>query len=231
MAADVKAPRIVRETTNMERAAKAAAIRENRSVPEASFVDPDLIDNSLGELQVARVFMAAADNFLDEIRLWVRRDGFAPNAALCEQVDHAVTLLSEADDKIGHADDRLRTALDHSLVICARQLQGCSDPQRFAAAMHHYRMTYLMGQGFYLLNYPGDDGDFTAFEPEWDKHVADCRNAARAVLRTPASSAADMAQKQVVIDQQEAIFWDADEVAEFTRALIADAIAFAGGAA
>lgn len=225
MAADVKHPRIHREITNMERAALTAKFLDQRAACDQATLD--LFQNSLDDIRIARTFMDAADNYLDQIRRWVRPDGVAPNRSLCKVADNAQTLLYEAGDKFGAVYSRVDAALGQALQIWRRS----SERFKFTRAMDAYRTAYLTAQGFYLLNHPGPEADTNAFYADWELLVMETVARARTVLLTPASSPADMVDKQMVIDQQEAQNWPGADVANYTRQLIADAIAFAGGAA
>lgn len=226
MAADVKAPRIVRETTNMQ---DAAAAMRARCAPRSSFhhVDPDLIDNALADLEVADTFLDAAERYWDEVNEWVKPQGFGPNRALHQEVGRGLLIMQEGGDRIGVARERLRTVLDQAMSLRRRAIDG----RPFAEAMDRYRNAYLEGQGYYLLNIGKDRRWSQKHQDRFDAIVVTTYSYAVDVLTTPASSAADIALKQIVIEQQRAFEWGGNTVAAYTRQLVADALAFAGGAA
>lgn len=229
MAADVlQAPRIARNITNMEVAAAAARARR---APAGAHVDPDLIDNALADLEVARIFLDATENYHDELNAWLNPKGYAPNRALHAEVHKAQTMAREADDRLSLAEGRLSTALDQSYNAMPSRRPAFGDDIFFSAWMA-YSAAFNAGNAFYLLNYPGDDkSDDEGFQAAFDAHVEAVRGAARILLATPATCAEHMERKQIVMDQQEAIHWNGNELADVVRALVSDAVAFAGGAA
>ena len=215
-----------------------ALLANGQHKPQVERVDPDLIDNALGDLSVANTFIDAADNFLDEVRRWVRKDGFQPNSALCKEVDNAQILLAEAGDKMVAADRQLRTALDHSLDIWRRQARDGDKAYRFNEAFIPYRDAWNRGVATYLLHVPRwpdpnpRSGIYHSFEEMMDPLYTAARDAAVDVLLTPAASAADMAVKQEIIDQQEMhLASDGELIGQIMAQLIADAIELVGGAA
>ena len=232
MVAVDKAPRIARETTNMEDAAAALRARRDRRQAKspADHVDPDLIDNALADLEYARIFLDATDRYFDELNEWLCPKGHAPNRALHAEVHKGQALMNLADDRIGFAEDRLRKALEQSFTAMP-SLPSPRDAVRFAEAMHHYRTAFLLGQSYHLLNHPGPGDDFTEFEAAFDEYVSLAVAAERALILTPASSIADMEAKLAVLEQQDGWNRDPDSSEAYMRQLIADAIALAGGAA
>lgn len=225
MAAVVK-PRFARETTNME---DAAAAMRARSVPSFP-VDPDILDNALADLEFARIFLDATDRYFDELNEWLRPDGFAANRALHSEVAKGQTIMREADDRIELAEGRLEIALKQAYAA-GRSAPALAASDAFDAAVEAYRTAYLKGQGFYLLNIEADNSLSPENQTAWDALVDVTRDAALEVLLTPASSTAHLATKQEVIDCQEAVHWDTQDISDFTRQLIADAIVLAGGEA
>lgn len=229
MAADVlQAPRMARITTNMEDAAAAARAKRSNA---GAHVDPDLIDNALADIEIARVFFDAVDNYHDELNAWLCPKGVAPNRALHDEVHKSQTLAREGDDRLSLAEGRLRIALDQSYNAMPQRSLADRDPSAFLSAWLAYSAAFNAGNAFYLLNYPGDKrADDEGFQAAFDAHVDAVRGAARILLATPAACPEHMDRKQIVIDQQEAVHWDGNEIADFVHQLIADAIAFAGGA-
>lgn len=70
------------------------------------------IENALCDMEVARTFRAAADNFLDEMgKTWLGPNGICPNALLLSVVHHAQTMLSELGVRADNAEKRMETAL------------------------------------------------------------------------------------------------------------------------
>lgn len=140
---------------------------------------------------------------------------------------------------LAHFDDH-GAALDWSPKLALQAIrslramsarQSASDGRRFAAAWAAYRDAFNAANAFYLLNFPGDDGDLTDFEPAFDAYVSVAFDAAVAVMLAPASSAADMASKLIVIDQHDVSGWGGLTQGPILHQLAADALALAGGAA
>lgn len=239
MAADVKAPRIVRETTNMEDAATALRARRQAKSP-ADHVDPELIDNALADLEMARIFLDATDRYFDELNEWLCPKGYAPNRALHTEVHRGQTLMHQADDRIGLAEGRLRTALDQAFVAQPEKVSPRDERDRayrFNEAFIPYRDAWNRGVATYLLNFPGLDAQdrpaaevYHAFEATMDPLYTAARDTAIDALLTPAASAADMALKQEIIDQQEMQHAnDGELLGQIMAQLIADGIALGGG--
>lgn len=78
----------------------------------------DLLDNSLADLEVAKTFLEACDNFVDEIRIWSLPDGGSPSPAVLQQAFHAQTMLAELEIRMTNAVSRIAPALDG---YCAEQ--------------------------------------------------------------------------------------------------------------
>lgn len=238
MAADVlQAPRIARNITNMEVAAAAARARR---VPAGDHVDPDLIDNALADIEIARIFLDAADNYHDELIAWFNPKGCMPNRAMLDEVNKAQVISREADDRLVVAEGRLRKALDQSFNAMPQRDRGADDrAYRFNEAFIPYRDAWNRGIATYLLNFPGlatqdrpASPEYYAFEEMMGPLYTAARDAAIEVLLTPAASADDMSIKREVIDQQEMFLAsDGELISSIMNQLIADAIAFAGGAA
>lgn len=240
MAADVKAPRIVRETTNMERAAKAASIRASRG--PADHVDPDLIDNALADIEVAKTFLDATDRYFDELNEWLRPNGYAPNRALHEEVSKGQTIMREADDRLGLAEGRLKTACRQAYAAMpdrAAKREADDRAYRFNEAFIPYRDAWNRGVATYLLNFPGLSAQdrpasevYEAFESLMDPLYLVARDTAVHALLTPAATVADLMLKQEIIDQQE--MHDASDgalICKIMAQLIVDGVALAGGVA
>lgn len=75
---------------------------QSQSKPDIS----DELENILADLEVARTFREALDNFLDELRLWMLPDGVSPCKALLPVVFHAQTMLVEMGVRVDSADQR-----------------------------------------------------------------------------------------------------------------------------
>jgi hypothetical protein len=101
----------------------------------------------------------------------------------------------------------------------------------FAEAWLAYVETWNAANAFYLLNYPGKNGNFTEFEPGFDKYCSASFDAAEAALLTPALTAEDLARKQIIIDQHDVAGWSTGILGDVLLAVTADAARFAGGAA
>jgi len=228
MAADVsQAPRMARSTTNMEDAAAAARARR---APAGDHVDPDLTDNALADIEIARIFLDAADNYHDELTAWFNLRGCTPNRALLEEVNKAQIISREADDRLSLAEGRLRKALDQSYNAMPNQLRPAPDPRSFDAAWRAYVTAFSAGNAFYLLNTEADGIVGEAAQELFDAHVSAAFDCARILLSTPATCVGHIELKKMVIDQQNAVCWNHEHVEPFVHQLIADAIALAGGA-
>lgn len=187
----------------------------------------ELVDNALADLEVARTFIDAADKYFDELNDWLNPKVFTPNRALHAEVNKGSLLVGEADVRIGRAEDRLRKLF--AAMPAGRPAPAPSSA--FDAAWQTYVDAFNAANAFYLLNFPGDGGDFTEFEPAFDAYAIATFNAATAVLAIPASSAAEMSKKMTVIEQQEATTWDSQTQGPILQQLAVDAIAVAGEAA
>lgn len=187
----------------------------------------DLIDNTIADLEIARTFLDAADKYLDELNDWLGPKGFTPNRALHAEVNKGSLLMFEADTRIGRAEDRLRKLF----VAMPAGRPAPAPSSAFNAAWQTYVDAFNAANAFYLLNFPGEGGDFTDFEPAFDGYVIAAFNAATAVLAIPASSAAEMSKKLTVIEQQEATSWDSQTQGPVLRQIALDAVAVAGEAA
>ena len=75
-------------------------------------VSIDELEMAAADLEVASVFKEAADNFLDELRIWLAPDGDCPNAALLGEVHKAQTMLLELDGRIHSARSRVQNAME-----------------------------------------------------------------------------------------------------------------------
>lgn len=241
MAADVKAPRIVRETTNMEDAADALRARR-LAKSSADHVEPDLIDNALADLEMARIFLDATGRYFDELNEWLCPKGCAPNRALQTEVHRGETLMLQADDRIGLAEGRLRTALDQAFAAKPVKVTPRDERDRayrFNEAFIPYRDAWNHGLAKYLLNVPSPDvqdrqssAAYHAFEEMMDPLYSAARDAAVGVLLTPAATTADLKLKQEIIDQQEMnCASDGELIGSIMAQLIADGVVLAGGAA
>jgi hypothetical protein len=241
MAADVK-PRIVRETTNMERAARAASLRDQRAAATANHVDPEIIDNALADLEMARIFLDAAGRYHDELTEWLCPNGHMPMPPLNDEVNKAQAIMNTADDRIGFAQEHLRNALDQAWASIPEKGAARDERDRayrFNEAFIPYRDAWNRGVATYLLNFPGLDAQdrpasevYHAFEATMDSLYTAARDAAVDALLTPAASPADLALKQEIIDQQEMNnASDGDLIRQIMAQLIADGSALAGGAA
>lgn len=239
MAADVlQAPRIARNVTNMEVAAAAARARR---APAGAHVDPDLIDSALADLEVARIFLDATDNYHDELNAWLNPKGYTPNRALHEEVSKAQTITREADDRLSLAEGRLRTALDQSYNAMPQRAASRDDVDRayrFNEAFIPYRDAWNRGVATYLLNFPGlpeqdrDSAKYQEFEQLMEPLYDAARDAAIDTLLTPAATVVDLLLKQDIIRQQE-IHCAADGalIISVMDQLVADGVVLAGGAA
>lgn len=74
-------------------------------------IDDAELEMALADLEVARTFKDAADNFLEEVQKWLRPEGFAPNAPLLADMHKAETLLNEAVHRIDKAEKRITRAI------------------------------------------------------------------------------------------------------------------------
>ncbi|WP_145923538.1 hypothetical protein [Sphingopyxis macrogoltabida] len=105
MAADVSPPRIVRSTTNMEDAAEAARARA------AEVQISNLIDNSLGDLQVVEALLDAIARFTHDALREVRPAGGNASVYLCDLIEKATVFAGLVEDRLEGASGQLRTAL------------------------------------------------------------------------------------------------------------------------
>lgn len=113
MAAETTVPRMERTTTNMEDAAAAARARR-AARGHGNVVDPDLVDNALADIEMARVFLDAGDRYVDELIAWFCPGGHAENSALHTEACNGQILMNEADDRLLLAQGRLRVVLDQA---------------------------------------------------------------------------------------------------------------------
>lgn len=74
-------------------------------------IDDADLEMALCDLEVARTFKDAADNFLEEVQKWLRPEGFAPNRPLLAEMHKAETLLNEAVCRIEKAEKRIAQAI------------------------------------------------------------------------------------------------------------------------
>lgn len=236
MAADVKAPRFNRSTTNMQDAAAAARARD--AAQTRGPVDPNLIDNALSDLEVAKVFIDAADNNADELNEWFRPGGFSPHSGLHGEVGKIQTLLHEAVCRIDAASEkRLKPACDQAYAAFRAQRETVRTVEgrayRFNEAFIPYRDAWNRGVATYLLNVPeADSPDYDAFEELMDPLYTAARDAAIEALLTPAATKTDYLLKLEIIDQQEMQHAsDGELIRSIMQQLVADGLELAGGVA
>lgn len=113
--------------------------------------------------------------------------------------------------------------------LTGANIRSAPVPLAFVEAWAAYVQKWNAANAFFLLNYPGDDGDLSEFERAFDEFAMDCFRAARAALLTPAQTVDELRQKLIIIEQQEPGAWS--ELGDVFIALAADAQRFAGGAA
>lgn len=70
----------------------------------------DALDDASAELCLSRTLLLAADNFLDEIRRWVRPGGARECAPLLDEVLHTQVMISEAMRHVAAASDLIERA-------------------------------------------------------------------------------------------------------------------------
>ena len=74
-------------------------------------VDDAELELALGDLELARTFKEAADNFLEFVQRIVRPDGFTPSPAALADLHKAETMLAEMECKIASAEKRIEQVL------------------------------------------------------------------------------------------------------------------------
>lgn len=113
--------------------------------------------------------------------------------------------------------------------LSGAEIRSAPAPLAFVEAWAAYVHKWNAANAFFLLNYPGDDGDLSEFEPVFDEFALDCFRAARAALLAPAQTVDELRKKLIIIEQQEPGAWS--ELGDVFIALAADAQRFAGGEA